>query len=1134
MKDIIIVGSGPVGSFIATLCRQLGLSVTVYEKRQEFSRNINLKIEDNFFKEVSEVLSRLNVETDFFAKLNDHLHNQKNRILIKDLEEKFTEEAKRLGAKYIIREIESFEELHEEHKNLDPIILDCTGRNSKLRINEFGPDQDNIVTTPLQYAMYVNFKAKVTDNISSLYQVMKYIKNIKLTEVVVSKSKDNNGFSDITLPVFITDELAEVFNREYPNINREPLNPFNSQDPVPDNIFLPISSLLGNLIMDGCSVDLNSVKVKKIEISCGYAKKRSKDNHVCLGDSAIHLAFFRSLNLGLKHALQLFIKLSMLQANVQAPKDDEIIKQFKEHYPHLHPIKVYPTVARNVFLVVTKVTRYGCFSYCLTNHERKRLTSRLGVRESQISNILKELSENLSTWNNILADFETKRDEDIKKEIHSNKTKSVLYDHLSWFIDINGKSFIKISELARAVRGKYSLYREDFEFLLKCFKARRDIIAISDDNVISVRDQLKSDQSERVYEKEDLSDEEKTRLINDAICNRSNKKDGFISALIRNELIQMQKPNTTQILFNLLCKWREVYAEYPKKWHSKEYIALCSVVLLGTVLTTALFVTGRIKPKMQYIIAAIGVVIVVAAAAFVVTRKLLKANNRVERGIIHQVNVDHSYIDELQERFSNIDFKRLKKINSMYITNPNNKSTSNDARIFKETQIKRILRSSLSPFVPQTVKSKLSYFSQQEDKDVSKIYKFDDFQSLQSEERYAIQNIGHATLLIQVPDFNILIDPVFYDLNSLLYPAKTAPHKSVQELPKIDVIVISHNHRDHVDQRSLQELLKRHQEKNWPQPKVFVPMGDRRLLESFGFNQVREVEWYTKISVTNEAKKTVNFISIPADHRSGRSGIDHHKSLVTGWVINPQQGDVIFKYSGDTRPLTDEAQQAIDAVLWNEIKYKNQSMKIPDIICFEPSGPNYTRCDMDITHQSTSYSALLKFIEAKNFAWFSERSIEEFLKKIQTIMVHHNKYELGPDRFNEGLFVLKKLIKYLDLNEENLNKELIRQEDKLKQDLDKKKLKENTCFTSKPIIAILPNQTSLLVHAKDFIIREIIKITGKLQGANETDKKEYLTEYLKKNTIFPKIGERLDNEQIVNSIFDVESVQKYNGKNLNL
>ncbi|GFV15638.1 uncharacterized protein TNCV_2043851 [Trichonephila clavipes] len=567
MKNIIIVGSGPVGSFVAVLCAQLGFPVTIYEKRPEFTRNINIKIENDFFKEVQEVLSRLNVKTEFFTRLNEHLHDQRDRILIKELENRFAEEAKSLGAKYITREVESFKELYNEHKTLDPIILDCTGRNSKLRINEFGPDKDNIVSSPLQHAMYVNFKAKITGNMSSLYQVMKYMRNIKLTNVVLSKCKDQDGFSSVTLPVFITDELAQVFDKEYPNISREPLNPFNSS--VSDSIFFPISSLLGNLIVDGCDVDLNSVQVKKIEISCGYAKNRSKDNYVCLGDSAIHLAFFRSLNLGLKHALEFFIKLSMLQANVQAPKDNEIIKKFKEHYPHLHPISVHHTVARNVFLVVTKVIWYGCFSYCLTNHHRERLTNRSGIYKSQVSNILEELNKNLSTWSNSLADFEAKRDEDIKNEIHSNKTKSVLYDYLSWFIDINGKSFIKISELARAARGKYSLYPKDFKFLLECFKMRREAIATSSINVMSsLLDQLEGkefDQLKKICVKEDLSDEEKTKLIGDAVNSKltatkrkrelkrdssdANVSSNFILALIKNEIAQIQKlssePNST-------------------------------------------------------------------------------------------------------------------------------------------------------------------------------------------------------------------------------------------------------------------------------------------------------------------------------------------------------------------------------------------------------------------------------------------------------------------------------------------------------------------------------------------------------------------------------------------------------------
>ncbi|OAM00602.1 MAG: hypothetical protein TV42_01565 [Wolbachia endosymbiont of Dactylopius coccus] len=196
----------------------------------------------------------------------------------------------------------------------------------------------------------------------------------------------------------------------------------------------------------------------------------------------------------------------------------------------------------------------------MTNHHRERLTNRSGIYKSQVSNILEELNKNLSTWSTSLADFEAKRDEDIKNEIHSNKTKSVLYDYLSWFIDINGKSFIKISELARAARGKYSLYPKDFKFLLECFKGRREAIAAGSIKAISsLLNQLASkefDQLKRICAREDLPDEEKMKLIGDAVNSKLKRKRGdssdanvssnFILALIRNELQGLSsEPNPT-------------------------------------------------------------------------------------------------------------------------------------------------------------------------------------------------------------------------------------------------------------------------------------------------------------------------------------------------------------------------------------------------------------------------------------------------------------------------------------------------------------------------------------------------------------------------------------------------------------
>ncbi len=480
MKKIIVIGSGPVGGFMAVLCSLIGYVVIVYEKRDEFTRNINIKIENNFFKEVHEVIERLNIASDFFFTLNNLLHTQNNKILIKELEKKFSQKAKSLGALYITKEVNSFSELYSEHEISNSIVLDCTGRNSKLRRDEFGRDEENLVTVPLQNAMYINFKAKVNGGLS-LYQSMKCIKEIKLSEVIVSRKKDEKGFVNVTIPAFITKNLAEEFDKDFPDISRNPVNPFNDFQSVSHKIFFPISSMIGNLIVDGCVIDLSSVSVKKIEISCGYAKSRSRENFVCLGDSAVHLAFFKSLNIGLKHGLEFFVNLSILRRGENSTLD--VLAQFKRDNPLLNPIKFYRTEGANVFLIVTKLVMFGCFSYCYTNRRTERLTNPLGVNEDKIDFIREELNRKLRSWCFLLISFESKRDRDIMHEVRGNKEKNVIYDHTSWVIGLNGKSVIKISEFARAVKGKYLLVKKDFEFLMGLFEQRQKVIQCYSGNV---------------------------------------------------------------------------------------------------------------------------------------------------------------------------------------------------------------------------------------------------------------------------------------------------------------------------------------------------------------------------------------------------------------------------------------------------------------------------------------------------------------------------------------------------------------------------------------------------------------------------------------------------------------------------
>lgn len=132
--------------------------------------------------------------------------------------------------------------------------------------------------------------------------------------------------------------------------------------------------------------------------------------------------------------------------------------------------------------------------------------------------------------------------------------------------------------------------------------------------------------------------------------------------------------------------------------------------------------------------------------------------------------------------------------------------------------------------------------------------------------------IGHATFLIQLDNINIITDPVFYDL-SVLAQRLVQAAASPEELPKIDAIIISHNHRDHVDERSL-EALRHHQ------PLVCVPMGDKQWFVKRGFINVIEMTWGEQAAIGG-----VKLTFLPAFHWTGRSVFDINKSLWGSWMI---------------------------------------------------------------------------------------------------------------------------------------------------------------------------------------------------------------------------------------------------------
>jgi L-ascorbate metabolism protein UlaG (beta-lactamase superfamily) len=151
--------------------------------------------------------------------------------------------------------------------------------------------------------------------------------------------------------------------------------------------------------------------------------------------------------------------------------------------------------------------------------------------------------------------------------------------------------------------------------------------------------------------------------------------------------------------------------------------------------------------------------------------------------------------------------------------------------------------------------------------------------------------IGHSTFLIQTTAGNILTDPMYSERAS---PLKTLgprrvrkPAVKFEDLPEISTVLLSHNHYDHCDLRTLNLLAKRFD------PLVVTPLGNAPLVRSAGIRRVEELDWW------QEAKTAALPITLtPAQHFSARSPFDRNCALWGGFVL-AAGGRRIF-FAGDT------------------------------------------------------------------------------------------------------------------------------------------------------------------------------------------------------------------------------------------
>jgi L-ascorbate metabolism protein UlaG (beta-lactamase superfamily) len=153
--------------------------------------------------------------------------------------------------------------------------------------------------------------------------------------------------------------------------------------------------------------------------------------------------------------------------------------------------------------------------------------------------------------------------------------------------------------------------------------------------------------------------------------------------------------------------------------------------------------------------------------------------------------------------------------------------------------------------------------------------------------------INHATVLIQTEGLNIITDPIYSKRASpfsFLGPRRyTLPGVAFADLPAIDVVLISHNHYDHLDLATLKKLVLRNN------PHLVVPLANKELLARHRMTNVTELDWWQSYTHSNG----IEFVCVPAQHFSARALSDRNKTLWSGYVIRPNAGGDIY-FAGDT------------------------------------------------------------------------------------------------------------------------------------------------------------------------------------------------------------------------------------------
>jgi len=151
--------------------------------------------------------------------------------------------------------------------------------------------------------------------------------------------------------------------------------------------------------------------------------------------------------------------------------------------------------------------------------------------------------------------------------------------------------------------------------------------------------------------------------------------------------------------------------------------------------------------------------------------------------------------------------------------------------------------------------------------------------------------VNHSSFLLQHQGLNILTDPIWSKRCSPFQFAGPAryrpPGLGFDYLPNIDVVLISHNHYDHLDKNTIKKLNQKHN------PVYLVPLGVDKIMKKWGCKKVVALDWWETY-----AMGSLNFMATPANHFSSRGTFDRNTTLWCGYILRS-----VFKtiyYVGDT------------------------------------------------------------------------------------------------------------------------------------------------------------------------------------------------------------------------------------------